>query len=293
MNPVTMFPDRRSFLQTAAGFALGSAAAPLAFGADTKRRYPYACSSINYSTLSFEEACKRISALGYEAVDIWHSVGSGMKCPHLEYAGSTLKAEGLTKVLEQNRLKLCGFSVYGTSYAKYAELLGQCGGGVAVRGSGKVSGTLSEDMKKFIESLKPDIELCEKYNSYLLIENHSGNVLLNKLDSLKAFVDINKSNRLGIALAPYHFLANKESVTEAIRVCGKQLGFIYFWTNEPGEKQMPGAGSVDMKDWFSALDAVGYSRYITPFMHHEPAPDRMDELHRQSLKYLKNLEQEH
>jgi sugar phosphate isomerase/epimerase len=180
------------------------------------------------------------------------------------------------------------------NYAPEAALLGQSGGGAAIQGSPHVkpdAGNLTAEMRKFFETLKPAIELCEKYSSYLLIENHSGNALLNKNDSLKAFTEHNTSDRIGIALAPYHILHNKESVTEAIKICGKQLRFVYLWSNEQGEKQMPGVGTVDMQDWLRTLKETGYDKAVTPFMHHEPAPDRMDELHRIALKYLRTLEQ--
>ena len=64
-------------------------------------------------------------------------------------------------------------------------------------------------MKQFLESLKPELELAEKYDSYLAIENHSGNSLLNFVDSIKAFTDLNRHPRLGIALAPYHIQRNE------------------------------------------------------------------------------------
>ena len=137
-----------------------------------------------------------------------------------------------------------------------------------------------------MEELKPSLALCEEHNTYLAIENHSGGSLLDKIDTLKAFVDLNRHERLGIALAPYHLMHHGESVAEAIRVCGSQLLFIYFWTNEPGEKQMPGVGETDVSDWFRALKDIGYSRYLNPFMHQEPEPDRMSELHRISRRYL-------
>jgi len=103
-------------------------------------------------------------------------------------------------------------------------------------------------MKEFIESLKPLIELAEKYDSYLAIENH-GNALLDSLGSLKAFTDINTSPRLGIALAPYHIQTIKAFVPEAIRICGKQLFFLYAWQHYPGPKQLPGIGPTDMTPW--------------------------------------------
>ncbi|MDR1492740.1 MAG: sugar phosphate isomerase/epimerase [Planctomycetaceae bacterium] len=292
-NPL-LYCSRRQFLKNATGVALTASASPFVWGDEKKLstpRYRYTCSSVNYASLSLEEACRRISDLGYEALDIWDSIPTWLQCSHLKHAAEVLKADGLIKLLEKYRLKLCGFSVYAAGYAKYAELLGQCGGGISIQGSRVPSAdSLLADMKKFMEELKPALELCEKYHFDLLIENHSGKALLNKLDSLKAFVDANTSNRIGIALAPYHVLINKESVAEAIRICGKQLRFIYVWSNEPNEKQMPGVGTVDMKDWIAALNEIGYSHAFAPFMHHEPAPDRMDELHRQSLQYLRGLE---
>ena len=80
-------------------------------------------------------------------------------------------------------------------YPKYAELLGKCGGPVAVRESfvGDAK-NLTSLMKAFLEARKPDLELAEKYNAYLAIENHSGR-LLNSVDSFKAFVDIDVYKR--------------------------------------------------------------------------------------------------
>ncbi|MGL6194179.1 MAG: sugar phosphate isomerase/epimerase family protein [Thermoguttaceae bacterium] len=254
---------------------------------NSKKKIRYSCSSINYSSLPLPEACKRISDLGYEAIDIWSGHAG---CPHLDSVLNEYKADGLKKILEENKLKLYSFSTYAGGYNRYAELLGKCGGGVAVQGS---AGPVPKDeiknaMKNFLESTKPLTELCEKYDSYLAIENH-GDALLNTTDSLKMFVELNKSPRLGIALAPYHILNLKESVPEAIRSCGKQLFFIYMWQNEPEEKQMPGVGSQKMDDWLTALSDIEYKWYVNPFMHDEPKPDKMDELHKISLKYLKNL----
>lgn len=247
-----------------------------------------ACSSVNYASLSLEDACKRIGSLGFDAIDIWDSIEGYLRCSHLSEVAETLGADGLSELLDRNKLKLCGFTVYSNNYSRYAKLLGQCGGGIAVRSSRpRKDDSLSRDMKKFMEELKPELELCDQYDSYLAIENHGGDLLLNRLDSLKAFVELNRNKRLGIALAPHHIQNNGESVAEAVRICGEQLLFVYFWTNEENERQMPGLGATDVSDWFQALRDIRYSRYITPFMHQEPLPDRMDELHRQSMNSLR------
>ena len=207
---------RRRFLSGMAGGAAALALSGLpgatALAAEDRWKMKLSCSSISYSKLSIEEACQRIAKLGFEAIDIW-SPHAG--CPHLDDVQTRLGPNGLKELLEKNKLKLYSFSVYQGGYPKYAELLGKSGGGVAVRGS---SGPCKPDelkakMKQFIESLKPELELAEKYDSYLAIENH-GHALLNTHDSFKAFVEANDNPRLGIALAPYHIQAAGESVED-------------------------------------------------------------------------------
>ena len=294
MNPHQK--SRRNFLKTAAIGACLAGVQGVTFPAfadelkERKIKAKWTCSSVNYQSLSLDEACQRISSLGYEAIDIWDLIEGFLDCPHLQSVADEYKADGLAKLLKKHKLALCGFTVYMAKYPKFAELLGQCGGGVAIRGSRErvKDRSVTQDTKAFLEELKPELELCEKYDSYLAIENHSGHTLLDSLDSFKALVDLNTHPRLAIALAPHHIQLNKESVADAIRICKDRLQFIYLWTSEEGEKQMPGVGQTDVAEWFDALADIDYSRYMTPFMHGEPAPDRMDELHRKSLKHLKS-----
>ena len=280
--------NRRRFLRDIAGGAAVAVAAPGLLGSAVaaEGRWPMklSASTIAFSKLPVEKACERIAALGFEAVDIW-SPHAG--CPHLDDVAKRLGPQGLSEVLAKNKLKLYSFSVYSGGYRKYAELLGKCGGGVAVRGSsGRVPASeLTARMKSFIEGLKPDLELCEKYDSYLAIENHGG-ALLTSLDSFKAFVDINRNPRLGIAMAPYHLQGAKASVEEAIAITGKQLFFFYAWQRAGGSGQMPGVGPTDCTPWIAALAKADYQWYVNPFMHHEPEPDEMSKLFAASREYL-------
>ncbi|MBN2129183.1 MAG: sugar phosphate isomerase/epimerase [Sedimentisphaerales bacterium] len=243
-------------------------------------------SSIHFMELPIEGACEQIAALGFEAIDIW-SAHEG--CPHLDDVAKRLGPDGLKAVLRQHKLKLFAFSVYSGGYARYAELLGRVGGGVAIQGSAGPCKPeeLSTRMRQFIEGLKPLSELAEKHDSYLAIENH-GNALLNSLDSLKAFVDINTSPRLGIALAPYHIQGLKASVPQAIRICGKQLLFFYAWQREPESKQLPGVGTTDMTPWIQALAEIDYRGYVNPFMHGHPPTNVMRANLATARDYLKD-----
>lgn len=283
--------NRRRFLKAlglsaAAGITVSAVSPGERKPAGEEWQMKLSTSSIHFMQLPIEKACARIAKLGFEAVDIW-SAHAG--CPHLDDVAERLGPGGLKELLAKHDLDLFTFSVYRGGYERYAELLGKAGGGVAVRGS--TGGTpkpeeLTARMRRFLEGLKPLIELAEEYDSYLAIENH-GNALLCSLDSLKAFADLNTSPRVGIALAPYHVQTLGASVPEAIRICGKQLFFFYAWQHHPGPRQLPGIGPTEMSPWIEALADVKYRGYVNPFMHGHPEPDVMAANLAKSRDYLK------
>jgi len=283
--------NRRRFLKLLGIGAAGGLVRPVAAlqtreGPEGKKwTMRLSTSSIHFMQLPIEQACERIAGLGFEAIDIW-SAHEG--CPHLDDVAKRLGPEGLKALLAKHKLKLFAFSVYAGGYARYAELLGRAGGGVAIQGSAPPCkpDELTGRMRQFIDGLKPLVELAEKHDSYLAIENH-GHALLDSPDSLKAFVDVNKSPRLGIALAPYHLQAIKASVPEAIRICGPQLFFFYAWQHFPEHQQLPGIGPTDMTPWIRALAEVQYRGYVNPFMHGHPEPDVMTANLATSRDYLR------
>ena len=282
--------SRRDFLARVAwGAAVGAAAGawlgPTARAAEAGWTMRLSTSSIHFSKLPIEQACERIAALGFEAIDIW-SAHAG--CPHLDDVQTRLGPQGLKELLAKHHLKLYAFSVYAGGYPKYAELLGRAGGGVAIRGSAGPCDPkdLAARMKAFLEGLQGELELAEKHDSYLAIENHGGS-LLGSLDSFKAFADANTHRRLGIALAPYHLQAAKVPVEDAIAAAGKQLLFFYAWQHADGLGQLPGHGPTDFAPWLAALAKIGYPWYVNPFMHGEPAPDEMSKALEKSRDYLR------
>jgi sugar phosphate isomerase/epimerase len=278
--------SRRIFLQqsgaTLAGAGLAGALTPPALARETppggKAPWPMrlSTSTVQLSSLSVEKACERIASLGFAAVDFWHA---GFGCPHLDEIEKRLGPEGLKELLAKHKLKLYAFTCYNVGpnagYRRFAELLGKAGGGLAVREAryGKFD-NVTAAMKDLLEQLKPELELAEKYNSRIAIENHVGN-LLNSKDSFKAFVELNRNPRLGIALAPYHLQDAGISVEEIIAIVGKQLLFFYAWQNGAGMKQLPGVGPADFTPWIAALARAGYAEYVNPFMHGHPGVEEM------------------
>lgn len=277
--------NRRGFLGSVVG---AGALAPRLLAAEAKEKWTMrlSTSSNHFRQLPLEEACERVAKLGFEAIDIWSAYQG---CKHLDDAKDRLGADGLKALLAKHNLKLFAFSTYVGGYAKYAELLGAVGGGVAVQGSAGAAKPeeLTERMKKFLEGCKPLVELCEKHSSRLAIENHGGSLLCT-LDSFKAFVDLNQSPRLGIALAPYHVQAGKMSVEDAIRACGKQLLFFYAWQHAPGVHELPGHGPADFVPWVKALAEVGYAGCVNVFTHHHMEADVMSEALAKARDYVKD-----
>ena len=90
----TQSVTRRDFL---GGLACGSAIAAMpALAAEAGPGAPWrmrlSTSSIHFSSLPIEQACERIAALGFEAIDIWASFG---KCRHLKDVADRLGGGGL------------------------------------------------------------------------------------------------------------------------------------------------------------------------------------------------------
>ena len=243
-------------------------------------------SSLLYEKLGIERACQRVAKLGFRSIDIWAKFAH---CTHLEEAKANYGPERTVKILSKAGLDLAAVSVYGTGYQPFAEFLDRMGGGTAVRGSEKKSSAnLTAAMKAFLERLKPEIDLAAASHSRLAIENHSGEAtLLNRLDSFKAFTDLNQSPHLGIALAPYHIQLNRESVEEAIRICGSQMFFFYAWQWGKGLAQLPGHGPTDFGPWIAALAKARYAGPVNIFLHGELEPDEVDSALTKSLAYMK------
>lgn len=279
--------NRRRFVRnTAAALSLGAAATQWSACSSRppRRDLRLSASSLLYKELTLEQACERIAGLGFEAIDVWSAYEG---CQHLDDAARRLGGAGLRDLLARSRLKLCAFSTYIGGYEKYAQFLGDAGGGVAVQGSAAACppDQLTARMKAFFEQIAPLADLAEKHNSWLAIENHT-NALLDSTDSLKAFVELNPHARVGLALAPYHLQALGASVPEAIKIAGKQLLFFYAWQNGPAMRQLPGLGPTDFRPWLDALAEIHYPRYLNVFMHGYVAPDAMSNALARSRNYL-------
>jgi len=281
-------------------FIRGAAVAGAAFcgvssvGANDKPKADWkmklATSSVMFDKLPIEQVCQRVAKLGLGGLDIWAPfTWGGAKCKHLADVKKRLGGKGLKALLKKHKLELAAFTIYGHKLADYSGLIGDFGGGVVVRGAGAKRSSakdLTPKMKAFFEKLKPDIELAEKCNARIAIENHGGS-LLSSPDSFKAFVELNPNKkRVGIAVAPYHLQAYKTPVEDVIKTAGDQCLFLYAWQRGKSFTQMPGVGPADFTPWIKALAELKYAHYSSIFMHGHPPADEMEAAVAKSRDYI-------
>ena len=251
-----------------------------------------ATSSVMFDRLPIEKVCETAARLGLGGLDIWAPFSwGGAQCTHLEDVKKRLGGKGLGELLAKHKLELAAFTLYSKSrLSQYWEMIRDYGGGVVVRSAGagrlKDPKELAPRMRGFFEKLKPDIELAEKCNARLAIENHGGD-LLGTPDSFKAFVELNPNKkRVGIALAPYHLQSYKTPIEDVIKTAGSQLLFLYAWQRAKGVAQMPGVGPADFTPWVRALAEMKYPHYSSIFMHGHPPADKMEAAVSKSREYL-------
>ena len=289
---------RRDFVRSAAAVAGMSVCGVSAAYAEDKPKakaknawkMKLATSSVMFDKLPIEQVCQRAARLGLGGLDIWAPfTWGGAQCKHLADVKKRLGGKGLAALLKKHKLELAAFTIYGHKLSDYSGLIGDFGGGVVVRGAGagRVGGKdLTPKMKAFFEKLKPDIELAEKCNARLAIENHGGS-LLSSPDSFKAFVELNPNKkRVGVAVAPYHLQGYKTPVEDVIKTAGAQCLFLYAWQRGKGDTQMPGVGPADFTPWVKALASLKYAHYSSIFMHGHPPADKMEAAVARSRDYM-------
>lgn len=170
---------------------------------------------------------------------------------------------------------------------------------------GLTGGELKRAVAKFVEAMKPHLEVAEKTGVTIAIENHAKN-LIDAPDSLRYLAELRPSPHLAIALAPYHLPQDTGLLAGLIRELGDSLAMFYAWQHGDGcmEKlpkeqellQMPGRGPLDFAPLLSALIDIDYRGWTEIFMHPVPrgisileTPAQVTEEINRSRSYLTSL----
>jgi sugar phosphate isomerase/epimerase len=127
--------------------------------------------------------------------------------------------------------------------------------------------------------MRPHVERAESLGVTIAIENHSSS-LLDTPDAVRCFAEHAKSDRLGVALAPYHLPQDPQLLAALIDDLGPKLVHFYAWEHGHGamEKlpkeeelmQLPGYGGFDFRPLMRALWRNRYAGAVQVFMHPVP-----------------------
>ncbi len=275
--------NRRRFIKgSAAALALASSAR---FAEAAKGfQYRWIVSSAMYGTLPLATILPEIHKAGATDIDIWPR-RHGNQREQMEEMG----LDAFEALMEKNKVHLGCLTHYDLGpfgLAKEMPVAKRFGCTVMVcggKGPKNLKGKeLKAAVKKFVEEMKPHVAMAEEHGVRIAVENH-GNNLIDSADSLKWLVELESSNSMAVALAPYHLenlgLGSKE-LAALVGDVGNRMAMFYAWQHGMGcmEKlpkeqellQMPGRGQLDFGPIVKAMKKVKYNGYTQVFMHPVP-----------------------
>ncbi|MEX0820465.1 MAG: sugar phosphate isomerase/epimerase family protein [Pirellulaceae bacterium] len=278
--------DRRQFtrgvLGSLAASTLPAIATERAAAADDKKfNFRYIVGSSMYGYTDVAEIMPEVAKTGATALDIWPKV-HGNQREQLDELGE----EKFAALLKQHDISLGCITQYklGPFGIQDEMRLAKrfdcptivCGGKGPV---GLTGNELKSAVGKFMEQMKPHLEVAEETGVTIAIENHANN-LIDSPDSLKWLVELRPSKHLAVALAPYHLPQDEKLLAGLIRALGDGIAMFYAWEHGMGchEKlpkeqellQMPGRGTLDFVPLVSALRDINYRGWTEIFMHPVP-----------------------
>jgi len=268
---------RREFHAAAAG-ALALATTGRAEPPAEPFRLKYILASPMYGTMPLAEILPEARKIGAAHIDIWPRVHANHR-EQVEEMGH----DRFARLLDEHRVSLGMSTRYDLGPHRLTdeiEFLAGFGGKVLVTGSRKLQdGPLKQQVKAFVESMKPHVAKAERHGVAIGIENH-GNALIHSPDSLRYFAEFATSPHLGIALAPYHLPQDPELIAELIVALGDSLVHFQGWEHGMGSHQklpkeqemlqMPGRGTLDFTPMLAALKKIDYGYFTEIFMHPVP-----------------------
>ncbi|MHC4642050.1 MAG: sugar phosphate isomerase/epimerase family protein [Planctomycetota bacterium] len=241
----------------------------------------YIVASSMYGRMKLPEILPEIRKAGAEYIDIWPE-GHANQREQIEEMGH----QQFAAMLKQHHVKLGILTRYDLGPFNLKDeirLAKKLGGSMVVcgsRGPGNLKGdALKAVVRKFVEKMKPQVDVAEQTDITIGIENHSSS-LIHSPDSIKWFAEFKTSGHIGIALAPYHLPQESALIARLIADLDKSLVHFYAWQygmgchkKLPKEQellQLPGRGGLDFVPIVSALKKINYRRWTEVFMHPVP-----------------------
>jgi sugar phosphate isomerase/epimerase len=284
MQQTTAGCSRRGFLTRTARLSAAAWLGRWSFAANDAQngfQLKYLLGSCMYGYAPLAEIVPEVKKIGATAIDIWPKV-HGNQREQLDEMGE----ERFAALLEEHGVKLGCITQYKLGPFGLQEemrLAKRLGCRLIVTGAKGPKGLSGAELKsavgKFVEEMRPHLDVAEETGVTIAIENH-GNNLVDSPDSLKWLMELSPSENLAVALAPYHLPQETDLLAGLIRDLGNRIAMFYAWQHGMGcmEKlpkeqellQMPGRGNLDFTPLLGALRHINYSGWTEIFMHPVP-----------------------
>jgi sugar phosphate isomerase/epimerase len=274
--------SRRAFLEagllSSATWLIGATSKP---SGRTKFSLRYVLASSMYGNLPLSVVLAEAAKTPTRSVDLWARI-HGTQREEAEALGP----ERLRALLEEHKVNIPVTTRYDLGPFKLASeiaFLRGLGGKIIVVGpkgpSGLTGGDLRRELRRFVELLKPQVDLAIGAGITIAIENH-GDTLIASPDAIRWLIEFSQELPLGIALAPYHLPQDPELIGQLIHDLGSKLTLFYAWQYgmgcaKPMPKneelmQLPGRGNLDFFPIVRALHTIEYKGWIEILMHPTP-----------------------
>ncbi len=282
MRVGTLLTRREMLVSGAAGATAASIAATNSWAADQPDfQLKYMLGSCMYGYTDVAEILREVKKVGASAIDLWPKV-HGNQREQLDELGE----EKFVSLLGQENVSVGCITQYNLGPFGLQEemrLAKRLGCSTIVTGGkgpqGLSGAALKRAVARFIERMKPQLEVAEATGVTIAIENH-GNNLIESPDALKWLAELRPSPHLAIALAPYHLHQDPIAIGDLIRDLGDSIAVFYAWQHGMGcmEKlpkeqellQLPGRGGMDFTPLLAALRDLRYTGWSEIFMHPVP-----------------------
>ncbi len=241
----------------------------------------YILASSMYGTTKIEDILPEVAKTGARHIDVWPRHHADQR-EQIEAMGH----EAFAQLLHRHKVGLGMFTRYDLGPLGLADemrVAEKFGASMIVTGSRGPKGLAGPQCKaavrRFVEAMKPHIAVAEQRGVTIGIENHAGS-LISSPESIRYLAEFSPSDRLGIALAPYHLPQEPGLLARLIEDLGEKLVHFYAWQHGQGcmtklpkaeeLEQMPGRGPLDFEPLLRALAKIDYRGWTEVFMHPVP-----------------------